>query len=209
MKMPWVYSMGYRFFRAAADSFFSYRVVGVEKLVTDRGVIIAANHESFLDPPFIGVAYNEPIYYLARKTLYKGPNKWLLPLWRSIPVDQEKPDMNSLKKVINLVKGGEQVLLFPEGARTLDGDIQQAQPGVGLMVVKSKAMVQPIRIFGAREALPRGEGKIQFKPVTIVVGDPFELTPEELKAAKSKEGYQKVADRVMAAVAELKLPEEA
>ena len=66
-------------------------------------------------------------------------------------------------------------------------------------------MVQPIRIFGAREVLPRGSGKLTFSPVTIVVGDPIIFTPEELKA-KGREGYQKISDRIMEEIGKIELP---
>lgn len=185
-------------------AFFSYRVVGKEKLVTDGPVVIASNHESFLDPPLVGVAYGKSIYYLARKTLFRGFGAWLYPRLNSIPVDQERPDMTSLKTIIKLLKQGNQVVVFPEGARTTDGELQPGQPGTGLIVAKTKAVVQPVRIFGARQALPRGSGKLHFCPITLVVGDPITFTPEELKA-KGKDGYQKISDRIMAEIARLEL----
>ncbi|MDE0940400.1 MAG: hypothetical protein OSA43_10625, partial [Pirellulales bacterium] len=63
----------------------------------------------------------------------------------------------------------------------------------------------PMRIFGARERLPRGSGRLKFHPITIVVGDPIDFTPEEL-AAKGRDGYQVISDRIMAEIAALKLP---
>jgi len=185
-------------------AFFSYRVIGKEKLVTDGPVVIASNHESFLDPPLVGVAYDKEVYYLARKTLFRGFGAWLYPRLNSIPVDQERPDMTSLKTIIKLLKKGEQVVIFPEGARTLDGELHEGQAGTGLIVAKSKAVVQPVRIFGARQALPRGSGKINFCPITLVVGDPITFSPEEL-SAKGRDDYQKISDKIMAEIAKLEI----
>lgn len=184
--------------------FFSYRVIGKEKLVTDGPVLIASNHESFLDPPLVGIAYDKEIYYLARKTLFRGFGAWLYPRLNSIPIDQDRPDMTSLKKIIKLLKQGNQVVVFPEGSRTLDGELGAAEAGTGLMVAKSKATVQPVRIFGARQALPRGSGKMRFCPITLVVGDPITFTAEELKA-KGRDDYQKISDRIMAEIAKLEM----
>jgi len=200
--MTTVYWLGATLFKAASKALFSYRVVGRDKLLSEGPVIIASNHESFLDPPLVGIAYDQAVYYLARKTLFKGPTKWLYPRWNAVPVDQEKPDMNSLKNIIKLLRAGNQVVLFPEGARTLDGELQAGQAGVGLITAKSKAKVQPIRIVGAREALPRGSGRLKFHPVTIHVGDPIEFTPEEL-AVKDRDGYQAISDRIMEEIAKL------
>ena len=184
--------------------FFSYRVVGKEKLVTDGPVLIASNHESYLDPPLVGVAYDKAVYYLARKTLFTGFGAWLYPRLNSIPVDQDRPDMTSLKTIIKLLRAGNQVVVFPEGARTLDGELQKAEAGTGLIVAKSKAVVQPVRIFGARAALPRGTNKLRFRPITLVIGDPITFTAEELKA-KGRDDYQKISDKIMQSISELEL----
>ena len=185
-------------------AFFSYRVVGREKLITDGPVILASNHESFLDPPLVGVVHDEEVYYLARKTLFTGVGAWLYPRLNSIPVDQERPDMTSLKTVIKVLKQGEKIVIFPEGSRTLDGKIGKGEPGTGLIVAKTKAVVQPMRIFGAREALPRGSGKMKFCPITVVIGDPVSFTPEELNV-KGREGYQKISDKIMAEIEKITL----
>lgn len=185
-------------------AFFSYRVVGREKLITDGPVILASNHESFLDPPLVGVVHDEEVYYLARKTLFTGFGAWLYPRLNSIPVDQERPDMTSLKTVVKVLKQGEKIVIFPEGSRTLDGKIGKGEPGTGLIVAKTKAVVQPMRIFGAREALPRGSGKMKFCPITVVIGDPVSFTPEELNV-KGREGYQKISDKIMAEIEKITL----
>ena len=206
-KMKTTYWIGHTLFRAASKAFFQYRVIGKDKLVQDGSVLIAANHESFLDPPLVGIAYDDAVHYLARKTLFRGFFAWLYPRWNSIPIDQDSPDMSSLKKIVKILKTGHQVVVFPEGSRTLDGNLQPGEAGVGLIAVKSGALIQPVRIFGARGALPRGSGRLRFHPITIVVGDPIELTEEE-KKVKGREGYQAIADRIMNLIAQIKHPSE-
>jgi 1-acyl-sn-glycerol-3-phosphate acyltransferase len=205
--MKTTYWAGHTIFRAAAKAFFRYQVVGREKLIRNGPTLIASNHESFLDPPLVGVAYDEAVYYLARKTLFKGPTKWLYPRWNAIPVDQDAPDMSSLKKIIKILKSGKQVVVFPEGARTLTGELQPGEAGVGLIAAKSQAVIQPVRIFGAFNALPRGSGRLRFHPITIVVGDPVSLTSEERKA-KGRAAYQAISDRIMGEIAKIKHPSE-
>ncbi|MBT8044380.1 MAG: 1-acyl-sn-glycerol-3-phosphate acyltransferase [Verrucomicrobiae bacterium] len=202
--MRTVYWFCYTLWKTCFVCFFSYRVVGKEKLVTDGPVLIASNHESYLDPPLVGLGYDKAVYYLARKTLFRGFGAWLYPKLNAIPVDQDRPDMTSLKTIIKLLRQGNQVVVFPEGARTLDGELQRAEAGTGLIVAKTKAIVQPVRIFGAREALPRGSGKMRFVPITLVVGDPIEFSPEELKA-KGRDEYQKISDKIMSEIAKLEL----
>ena len=186
-------------------AFLGYKVVGREKLLTEGSVLVASNHESFLDPPLVGVVFDKEVYTLARKTLFRGFGAWLYPRVNAIPVDQDRPDMTSLKKIIKLLRQKNHVVIFPEGSRTLDGHLQPAEAGTGLIVARSKATVQPIRIFGARDVLPRGSSKLKLTPVTIVVGDPITFTPEEL-SAKGRDGYQKISDRIMAEIAKIELP---
>ena len=185
---------------SAFRSVFGMRVIGREKIVSEGPVLVASNHQSFLDPPLIGNLYRTEMWYLARKTLFRGFFGWLYPRWNAIPVDQDRPDMASLKTIIRLLKEGNRVLVFPEGERTQSGDLGKSQPGIGLIAVKSGAVIQPVRIRGAREALPRGSARIHFARISVTVGDPIRLSAEELKASQSKEGYQALSERIMAAI---------
>jgi 1-acyl-sn-glycerol-3-phosphate acyltransferase len=161
---------------------------------------VASNHQSYLDPPLIGNLYQDEMVYLARKTLFNRFTRWVYTQWNAIPVDQDKPDMTSLKAIIRKLKEGHRVLVFPEGSRTLDGNLGEAAPGIGLIAVKSGVPIQPVRISGAREALPRGSARIRFARITVSIGPPIYLTPQEIKAARGKEDYERIAKRIMAAI---------
>ena len=201
--MRWVYWLGWMAFGAAFRTLFGLRIVGRENLITEGPVLVASNHQSFLDPPLIGNLYQTEMVFLARKTLFVGFFKWLYPQWNAIPVDQDRPDMSSLKTIIRRLKEGHRVLVFPEGARTLDGEIGEAAPGIGLIAAKSGAVIQPVRISGAREALPRGSARIRFARITVSVGPPIRLTAEDLRATAGKEGYERITEKIMRAIAAL------
>jgi len=204
--MKTIYWVGYMFFKSAGKAFYNLNLVNEEKLVREGGVMMAANHESFLDPPLIGISHPENVTYLARKTLFTGIGKWLYTNWDAIPVDQDNPDMTGVKKIIKALRLGKKVVMFPEGERTLTGEFGPALPGVGLIIAKSQTTVQPMRIFGAREALPRGSGKVKMAQISVVVGDPIYFDKESLKGYRGKEGYQKIADIVMKAISDLEDP---
>jgi 1-acyl-sn-glycerol-3-phosphate acyltransferase len=201
--MGWIYWLGWMAFGAAFRTLFGLKIVGQENLITEGPVLVASNHQSFLDPPLIGNLYKTEMVYLARKTLFVGLGKWLYPRWNAIPVDQDRPDMGSLKTIIRKLKDGHRVLVFPEGERTLDGSIGNAAPGIGLVAIKSAAVIQPVRIYGAREALPRGSGRIKFARITVTIGKPIRLTAAELKAPNGKDDYDHLAKRIMSAISEL------
>ena len=168
-------------------------------------VILAMNHQSYLDPPLAGTACDRAVYFLARRTLLDMPPLgWLLPKLNVIPVNQERIDLSALKTLIRVLKAGNAALVFPEGSRTVDGRVQAAEPGLGLVIAKTLAPVVPMRIFGAHEALPRGGGGLHFVPITIVVGEPIFFTTADLNPP-GKGLYNRLSQRVMDAIAALRL----
>lgn len=198
--MRWMYWLGWMSFGAAYRTLFGLRLEGMENLITSGPVLIASNHQSFLDPPLIGNLYKDEMVFFARKTLFKGPAKWVYPQWNAVPVDQDRPDMGSMKTVIRKLREGWRVLVFPEGQRTLDGTIGEAAPGVGLIAAKAGVPIQPVRISGADQALPRGSGKIRLARIQVRVGKPIILSSEELKSYSGKEGYEALTKRIMDAI---------
>jgi 1-acyl-sn-glycerol-3-phosphate acyltransferase len=196
------YQFGYKLSQFLAATLFDYKVVHRERIIERGGVILAMNHQSYLDPPLAGIACRREIHYLARKTLLEWPILGsIFPQLRVIPVNQERADMSALKTVIKLIRAGECTVVFPEGARTLDGQLQPAQPGLGLIIAKTLAPVVPMRIFGAHEAFPRGGKPHPFRPITLVVGEPIFFTTADLAGATGRELYQRLSERVMERIA--------
>ncbi len=199
-----------RFAQIIAKGCFSLEVIGRENLLPSGGHLLAMNHQSYLDPPVAAlVADPRPIHFLARKTLMQWPILGpCFPRLNVIPIDQERPDMSALKSVIRLVKAGESTVVFPEGARTLDGELQPAQPGIGLIIAKTLSPVVPMRVFGAFEAMPRGGTRIRMHPITVKIGPPLFFTARDV-AEDQGEGralYQKLSERVMTAIAAIEPP---
>jgi 1-acyl-sn-glycerol-3-phosphate acyltransferase len=184
---------------------FRFRVIHRERVIKTGPVIIAMNHQSYLDPPLAGIATGREMHFLARETLLDVPLLgFFLPRLNVVPVDQEGTDRSALKALLRILKAGHGTVVFPEGARTLDGELQPALPGLGFVIAKTLAPVVPMRIFGAREALPRGESRVRFVPITIVVGEPICFTKADLEPG-GKETYQRLSERVMEAIAALRL----
>lgn len=199
------YTAGYHLSRAIARTMFSFRVVNRERIIEEGGAILAMNHQSYLDPPLAGIACKRDIYFLARKTLLQWPILGpIFPKINVVPVDQERADMSALKTVIKLVRAGHCTIVFPEGGRTRDGQLQPAQPGLGLVIAKTLAPVVPMRIFGAFDAFPIGAKYPKPHPITIVVGEPIRFGPADLEG-HGRELYQRLSDRVMASIAAIKL----
>jgi len=199
------YWLGYRLSCLIGRLFFRLRIIHRERMIQTGPVILAMNHQSYLDPPLAGITCDRAIYFLARRTLMDVPVLgWLLPKLNVIPVNQEGIDRSALKALIRVLKSGNAALVFPEGSRTLDGDLQPAQPGLGLVIAKTLAPVVPMRIFGAHEALPRGGGGLHFVAITILIGEPIFFTAADLESP-GKDLYGRLSERVMDAIAVLRL----
>jgi 1-acyl-sn-glycerol-3-phosphate acyltransferase len=199
------YWLGYHFSRLLGRLLFRLRIIHRERMIQTGPVILAMNHQSYLDPPLAGTACDRAIYFLARKTLMDVPVLGrFLPKLNVIPVDQEGIDRSALKALIRVLKAGNAALFFPEGARTLDGSLQPALPGLGLVIAKTLVPVVPMRIFGAHEALPRGGGGLHIVPITVVIGEPVFFTEADVEP-RDKDLYRRLSQSVMDAIAQLQL----
>ena len=195
--------------RIIARTCFSLEVRGQENLepLRGQGVLLAANHQSYLDPPLVALSTPWPIHFLARKTLLQWPILGpIFPALNVIAVDQERPDMSALKAVIRLVRAQQTTIIFPEGSRTLDGNLQPAQPGLGLIIAKTLGPVVPMRIFGAFEAMPRAGKRIRALPVRVKIGPPVFFTAQVLSdmGGEGRELYQRLSEHVMSAIAAIR-----
>jgi 1-acyl-sn-glycerol-3-phosphate acyltransferase len=204
--MNFYYWLGYHLSRLLAKLFFGFRIVHRERMIQTGPVILATNHQSFFDPPLAGNAADRAIYFLAKKSLMDVPILgWLLPRLNVIPVNLERGDRSALKALIRVLSAGDCALVFPEGTRTPDGNLQPAEPGLGLIIAKTRAPVVPMRIFGAYDAWPIG-GKMRLGPkITIVVGEAIHFSEADFEGS-GKDLYTRLSQRVMDAIAAIKLP---
>jgi 1-acyl-sn-glycerol-3-phosphate acyltransferase len=190
---------------AIARIAFQYRAYGQENIIEEGPAIMAANHQSYLDPPLVGITCRNELHFLARKTLFEkkllGP---LISRVNALPVDLSRGDLTAFRAIVKLLKEGHRTVIFPEGTRSLNGEIQQARPGIGMIIAKTLAPVVPVRIFGSFEAWPKG-GKIRPRPITVVVGKPIHFQKEDF-VSNNREAYQKASERVLAAIAAIEKP---
>ncbi len=190
--------------RIVGRIFFRHRTLHRERLPESGGALIVANHVSYLDPAAVGIAFRKPIHYLARKSLFKVFLGWLLPRIQVLPVDRGKGDLGSMKRILGLLKDGQRVLMFPEGTRSPDGQLQPAEAGVGFIIAKCDVPVIPVRIFGAFECFPRGSARPRPGRITLVAGPPVDFSGLD-PSLSGRERHQACADLVMQALADLTL----
>ncbi|MCC5024414.1 MAG: 1-acyl-sn-glycerol-3-phosphate acyltransferase [Candidatus Synoicihabitans palmerolidicus] len=187
--------------------FFRGDVCGVANIPVTGPFLLAGNHASHLDPPAIGSNVPRQIAFFARKTLWKsGVLSWWMDQAGCIPVDRDgASDVGAIKRVLRTLQAGRAVILFPEGTRSVDGELQAPKSGVGMIACRAKVPVVPVRIFDSHLAWGRGASIRPGIPVTIVFGQPIPIAELEDKSA-GKARYQLASERIMARIAALPRP---
>src|SRR6266568_735197 len=179
--MNLTYRIGWLMSRAACASYFRWRVYHPERVPLCGPVILAANHASFIDPPLVGSGLKREINYLARESLFRFPVVGaILRAVNSVPVDRDGGGAAGLRAILDRLLAGGGIILFPEGTRTRDGQLQPARAGIGLTVIKSEAPVVPVRVFGTLQALSRGQRWPRPHHVAVKYGKPMMF--KELRA---------------------------
>ncbi len=180
----------------------AFRARGFDrKNVPAKGpVLLASNHESFLDPPTIAILlHHRHLEFVARASLFKGFFGHIIKALNAIPLKDDGGDAAAIKEVLRRLESGRAVLIFPEGSRSPDGEMKEFKRGVALLVKKAQCPVVPVAIAGAFEHWPVG-GKCRFlgPSVRVKYGQP--IAHEELM----KNGADAALERLRAEVARLR-----
>src|SRR4051794_28686906 len=152
--------------------YFRLSRIGREHIPQEGPVIFASNHRSFLDPFVLGTMVRRPVYYMAKKELFKNPViSWLLSALGAFPVDRGRGDQDSMRTAREILERGDCVLIFPEGTRVRPGPLGRAKRGVGRLALETGAPVVPLAVFGS-ERVRRG-WRIRPYKVRIRAGRPL------------------------------------
>ena len=132
--------------------YFRVRRLGREHL-PDGGVILASNHRSFLDPFAIGTCIRRPIYFVAKRELFRHPLVgWFLNCMGAFPVRRGEADEESVETARALLARGQAVVIFPEGTRIRHGSLSRPRRGVGRLALETGAPVVPVAVKGSEHA---------------------------------------------------------
>lgn len=207
LTMDPLYGFCHYWLRCCHQAFFRGEVAGLENLPESGAFLVAANHASHLDPPFIGGVLSHQMAFFARKNLWHGRlATWWMDGVGAIPVDRDGSDLAAIKRVLATLAAGRPLALFPEGTRSLDGNLQPAKAGVGMIACKSAVPVVPCRIFNSHLALGRQGRFAPGTAVDIVFGRPLSVSDYD-RRADGKERYQRASERIMKAIQALQAPE--
>ena len=137
---------------------YRYRAWGINRIPRTGPLLFVSNHQSFFDPIVVGLAgHRRQFWSLARSTLFNyGVFSWLIRSLNAIPVVQGAGDLPAIRTCIDVLARGHALLVFPEGARTLDGTTGRFQTGTMLLIKRARPTVVPVAIEGGFAVWPRG-----------------------------------------------------
>ena len=178
--------------------FYKPELIDIHHVPAEGGVILASNHQSFLDPPLIGgfVGWRQ-FAFMAQSYLFKVPVLGsMIRALNSVPVSGSGGDTASIKALVAALKDGRPVVVFPEGSRTPDGAMQPAKRGVVLLMRRAKCPVVPVAIEGVFDAWPRTRKLPRLFGYRFMVKYGAPIPPEDLREDDALERVVAEIDRM-------------
>ena len=200
-----------KIFYAIVKHFFKFLLIiynrcsvkWLEKLDTNEKMIVACNHSSNLDPLIVGCFFPRILKYFAKEELF---HNWLfgacIRALGAVPVSRadNASAAGALRGFIKMYQEGSDVLIFPEGGRTLDGKLQPLEAGVAVIAAREKAPILPVFIHGAFNAMPPGAVFVKPTKIRVTFGKPLRFSDDVYKSKEGRNIIMAELDKTMKAL---------
>jgi 1-acyl-sn-glycerol-3-phosphate acyltransferase len=184
------------------------KISGRENIPFGKPYVLAINHVSLFDPPFIISCWPEMVESIGAAEIWHKPGQGILAwLYGGIPVHRGEYDRNALSTVFNVLHSGKPILIAPEGGRSHDTNMMVAKSGIAFIVEETGAPVLPVGIVGTTDDFWHKAIRGKRPQLELRIGKLIYLPVFEGKGNQRKESRQRNADLVMSYIAGL-LPEE-
>lgn len=170
--------------------YYNLSYEGKENIPREGGYVYASNHRSYTDPVLITLPVRKRFAYMAKEELFhQNPFfTWLIKTMGAFPVTRGKGDTQVIDTAIEKLKGGRNLVIFPEGTRSYDGKVGRGKTGVALIAAKGGVDVIPVGIiFEGAKLKFRSKIVVKFgKPIKAEELQISGTSPAELKVLKAK-----------------------
>ena len=194
--------MFYKIFKVICRFWFGAvlktKIIGAENIPKEGAFILAANHVSNWDPPFLGTFIDREICYMGKEELFKNPIMAAICKGLHVfPVKRGAADKTAIKTAIKILKAGKCFGIFPEGTRSKTGKLGKAEPGISLIAAMTESIVVPAAIVNTEKIF----SKEKFLPqLAVIYGKPIKFSG----STKDKEALTNFAQEIMHEIAKLK-----
>ena len=177
------------------SAFYGLRATGRKNLPANGAALLVSNHLSHLDSFILGILLPRPLNYVARSTLFvPGVGAFIRSLG-GFPIQREGLGASGMKETLRRLRAGGIVALFPEGTRSLDGELGEIKPGIALIAARAKVPIVPTAIAGTFEAWPRRRLLPTPHPIRIHFGTPISV--EEIGSLSSEAVTELIRSRLI------------
>lgn len=159
----------HRLLTPAFVRWFRMEVTGTANVPGSGGVLLAANHRSFLDHFAMSAACPRPMRFLGKVELARGVMGRINMLMGMVPVERGKADLGAIDTVAGLLRSGEVVGVFPEGTRSPTGELFRFRSGLARIAAASQVPVVPVGLVGTAQVWPRGAPRPIGRPAAGVL----------------------------------------
>jgi 1-acyl-sn-glycerol-3-phosphate acyltransferase len=162
---------------------FGWRATGQRNMPRSGGVLLVSNHLSYLDVFCLGIPLRRPLNFVARSTLFVPVLAFLLRSMGAFPIQREGMGASGMKETLRRLRSGGIVTLFPEGTRSVDGQLGPLKSGIAVLVARAGVPVVPVGLAGTFEIWPRSR-KVPFPhSIRIHYGQP--IFPEDMSGMET------------------------
>ena len=197
--------VGGKFLAVLMRLFFHLRVSGKEKLPQKGPFILSPNHQSFLDGPVVASQIPwrlfKNMFYVGTSEIFgQGAFRFLGKTFKLVPVDPDSNLINAMRAGAFGLKKGQNLVLYPEGERSIDGTPKKFKKGAAILAAHLQVPIYPVALEGFYDSWPRGKKFPRLSKLRVQFGDPI-LPPGKMK--NPEETYKQITEDVRARVVEM------
>ena len=203
--LTFLWFIGGKFLAVFMRIFFHLRVSGKEKLPTNGPFILSPNHQSFLDGPVVASQIPwrlfKNMFYVGTSEIFgHGAFHYLGRTFKLVPVDPDSNLINAMRAGAFGLKKGQNLVLYPEGERSIDGTPKKFKKGAAILSLHLQVPIYPVAIEGFYDSWPRSKKFPRLSKLRVKFGDPV-VPPKSMK--NPEETYKKITEVVRARVVEM------